>query len=99
VLKITPDLDGNAYTAFASESAAVSAQALVGDAVVNRSGDELGRVAEVMLDLRRGCIESVLVATGGVLGIGCIRIPVLWSRLRCDRRRRCLVSEADTLEP
>ena len=44
------------------------ASALIGKGVVNRRGQRLGEIADIVVDLRRGEARFALVESGGVLG-------------------------------
>lgn len=62
----------------------VSSDAIVDVPVVNGAGDELGRIAYVMLDVAEGRVAYAVVAHGGVLGLGEQLFKVPWSSLRLD---------------
>jgi len=48
----------------------MSASTLEGDEVLNRQGEKLGKVEEIMLDVPTGRIAYAVLASGGFLGIG-----------------------------
>src|SRR5687767_2765707 len=48
----------------------LTATTIIGDKVENKKGEELGRIKDIMLDVRRGIIEYVIIEFGGFLGIG-----------------------------
>jgi sporulation protein YlmC with PRC-barrel domain len=50
--------------------ALVPITAICGAKVVDRSGETVGRVEEVMLDEASGCIAYVALAHGGIAGVG-----------------------------
>lgn len=52
--------------------------------VVDNVGEVLGSVADLLLDLERGCIAYVIVATGGFLGVGERLFALPWAALRAD---------------
>lgn len=56
----------------------VRADSLIGTAVVNSAGDELGSVSDLLVD-DKGRITGLLISSGGVLGIGAKVVAVPWS--------------------
>jgi sporulation protein YlmC with PRC-barrel domain len=67
---------------------------LQGCPVVNPQGEALGEVTAVLLDLRRGRIAAVVMASGGLLGLGQRRFAVPWPALALDGSRNALVLDA-----
>lgn len=66
----------------------VSCARLSGERVYDAHGDDAGRIERVMVDLATGAIAGVVVACGGVLGIGEREYTVPWERLRLDAAQR-----------
>ena len=62
----------------------IAAGALLERRVDDRDGKRLGRVVEVMLVAGKGEIAYVVVATGGLLGIGEQLHAVDWREFRVD---------------
>jgi len=50
--------------------------------VVDSSGEVLGSVVDLLLDLKLGRIGYAVVAIGGFMGIGARLVPVPWNALR-----------------
>lgn len=73
----------------------VSSKALPGTAVLSRDGDRLGTVAAFLIDPFNGHAEYVLIATGGVLGLGTSYHPLPWHLLRFDPNRDGYVVSID----
>lgn len=69
----------------------MGASTLTGDKVVNHANEHLGDVKEIMLDTRTGSIAYVVVAHGGILGIGEKLFAVPWSLLSLDTVHKCFV--------
>jgi sporulation protein YlmC with PRC-barrel domain len=69
----------------------LSCDALVDDEVVNARGQDLGRIAHIVLDVSQGKVAYAVVAHGGVFGIGEKLFAVPWSALVLDAERRCFV--------
>ena len=59
----------------------VSAGTMTGDDVRNHSGDDLGTIEELMLDVRDGSIAYAVLSFGGFLGMGDKLFAVPWSAL------------------
>ena len=70
----------------------LAADALEGDRVVNRAGEELGTIEEVMIDLERGTVAYVVVSCAGP-GERLVAVP--WTALTIESERRCFVLDAD----
>jgi sporulation protein YlmC with PRC-barrel domain len=48
----------------------LTATSIIGDKVENNKGDNLGKIKDIMLDIREGKIEYVVIEYGGFLGVG-----------------------------
>ena len=73
----------------------MTADTLEGDKVVNRQGDTLGKVTDIMLDVPRGRIAYAVMSSGGFLGMGDKLFAIPWSALTLDTDRKCFVLDAD----
>lgn len=73
----------------------MSCGTLVGDSVLNRAGEELGKIEHVMLDVPRGRIAYAVLACGGVFGIGAKLFAVPWAALTLDADRQCFVMDME----
>lgn len=71
---------------------------LHGRLVLDRNGEVAGSVADVVLDLERGCIAYVAIASGGFLGVGERRFAVPWTALRAEGRHLVLATTRAALE-
>src|SRR5579859_5214805 len=72
----------------------MAADTLEGDKIVNRQGDDLGKVEEIMIDVRRGSVAYVVMSRGGFLGMGDKLFAVPWSALTLDADRHCFILDA-----
>jgi sporulation protein YlmC with PRC-barrel domain len=72
----------------------MSAGALRGHMVVNRNGETLGEIEEIMLDVPRGCIAYAVMGIGGFLGVGEHRVALPWTALTHDTDRQCFLMDA-----
>lgn len=57
---------------------------IIGDEVQNRSGDKLGKINNMMIELSNGKIEYVVIELGGFLGMGEKYFAVPFSLLEVD---------------
>lgn len=70
-------------------------QSLVANRLYDADGNFVGKLEEVILDVRSGCVQHVVVAVGGIMGIGRRRLAVPWSALIPDADyRRCVIDVA-----
>ena len=63
---------------------ALSASTLIGNRVVNREGEEVGRIQDLMVDCEDGRLTYAVMAFGGILGIGEKLFAVPWISLELD---------------
>ncbi len=75
---------GEATVAGAAQATLVAAGALIEAPVHGRDGEKLGKIAEIMLAAGKGSIAYVVVATGGMLGIGEALHAVDWCDFTVD---------------
>jgi sporulation protein YlmC with PRC-barrel domain len=55
---------------------------LIGMDVKNQQGEELGEVADLVLDPKEAKIKSVVISSGGMLGIGAKKVAVPWDHVK-----------------
>jgi sporulation protein YlmC with PRC-barrel domain len=73
----------------------MTADTLTGNNVVNRAGEKLGEIDEIMLDVPRGRVAYAVMSSGGFLGMGSKLFALPWSALTLDTERECFVIDAD----
>ena len=73
----------------------MTADTLIGNAVMNHQGETLGEVEDIMLDVPRGRIAYAVMSAGGFLGIGEKLFALPWSALALDTERKCFLLDAD----
>jgi sporulation protein YlmC with PRC-barrel domain len=73
----------------------MSASSLVNDSVMNRQGETLGEIEEIMIDVRRGRIAYAVLAAGGFLGIGEKYFSIPWGALTLDTDNKCFILDVD----
>lgn len=59
----------------------LSAHTIKGDKVVNRAGDHIGKIDELMIDLQDGKVAYAVMSHGGILGIGSRLFAIPWQAL------------------
>ena len=71
----------------------VAADALEGDRIVNRRGEDLGTIEEIVIDVQRGMAAYALVSPADRAGGHLFAIP--WNALSLDAERRCFELDLD----
>lgn len=64
--------------------ALMGADTLLGNAVCNSDGEELGEIQEFMIDMASGRIAYAVLSFGGLLGLGDKLFAVPWAALKLD---------------
>ncbi len=75
----------------AAMCAPVPATALIGADLRNKADERLGEIADVVLDPTSGSVALVLVARGGLLGLGTDLVAVRWQDLRATEDHETFV--------
>jgi hypothetical protein len=71
--------------------ALISCDVPVGEVVVNGADEVLGELAHLTIDMASGRVTHVVIARGGVLGLGEKLHAIPWSAVTPDAQRQCLV--------
>lgn len=69
----------------------MAASTLDGDRVMSSDGHDIGKLKDIMLDVRSGRIAYAVLSTGGFLGIGDKLLAIPWSALALDTDHKCFV--------
>lgn len=69
----------------------MGAKTLIGNNVFNEQYEDLGKVMEIMLDMRSGRIAYAVLSFGGFLGMGDKLFAVPWSALTLDTKNKRFV--------
>ena len=69
----------------------MAADTLEGDKVYTTDGDDVGKIKDIMLDVRSGRIAYAVLSSGGLLGIGDKLLAIPWSALTLDTERKCFL--------
>ena len=81
-----------------AQTTLIAAGALIQCSVLGKGGAKLGKVVEIMLAAGKGNIAYVVVATGGVLGIGETLHAVDWCDFAVDPENGRLSLDVDAAE-
>ena len=73
----------------------MSAGTIARNRVCNNSGQELGDIKDIMLDMRSGTVGYAVMSFGGFLGIGGKLFAVPWNALTLDTKKKCFVLNVD----
>ena len=78
----------------------LSSSSLTGDHVVNRAGEKLGKIEDLMIDVVNGRIAYAVLSFGGLLGIGDKLFAIPWTSLVVDEQNHRLILDVakSTLE-
>jgi sporulation protein YlmC with PRC-barrel domain len=78
----------------------LTASSIEGDEVINGAGETLGKIKDVMLDVRKGTIEYYVIEFGGFLGFGekLFAIPQAQLHVKPGKRAFILDKKKEDLE-
>jgi len=78
----------------------MDAATLKGNSVVNSSGEDLGNIEAIMLDVTSGKIAYAVLSFGGFLGMGSKLFAIPWSGLTLDTDEKRIILDVpkDRLE-
>src|ERR1035438_2520578 len=73
----------------------MGASTLNGDNVVNKAGEDVGKIDEIMINTPTGRVAYAVLSFGGFLGMGDKLFAIPWSRLSLDENRKVFVLDVD----
>ena len=73
----------------------LTATSIVGDKVENASGEDLGKIDNLMVNLGSGDIEYVVLEFGSFMGVGGKLFAVAFRELRLDAERKTFILDRD----
>ena len=76
----------------------LGAASLTGNRVRNPAGEDLGKIEELMIDIRGGRVAYAVISFGGFLGIGDKLFAVPWEALTVNERTQEYVLNVDRKE-
>ena len=82
-------------TAKTSTRNTLSASTLIGDRVVNRQGEDLGKIEDLMIDPEQGRVGYAVLSFGGFLGMGDKLFAVPMQALKLSREDKWFVLDVD----
>ncbi|MEO6986157.1 MAG: PRC-barrel domain-containing protein [Paralcaligenes sp.] len=77
------------------ERGQMSASSLIGASVCNHIGEDLGEVAEIVLDIQSGKVIYAVLSFGGFLGMWKKLIAVPWDALLLDTKQGVVVLQVE----
>ena len=83
-----------------SASSVLSSSTISGDKVVNRSGENLGDIKDLMIDVDNGRVAYAVLEFGGLLGLGSklFAVPLSAMELDAENHRFIFDQSKETLE-
>jgi sporulation protein YlmC with PRC-barrel domain len=73
----------------------LSASTLAGDRVINASGEDIGKIDEIMIDTPTGRVAYAVLSFGGFLGMGDKLFAIPWNRLSLDENNKVFRLDVD----
>ncbi|CAB3807190.1 PRC-barrel domain-containing protein [Pararobbsia alpina] len=67
----------------------MAAATLDGNKVMSADGEHVGKISDIMLDVRNGRIAYAVLSAGGFLGMGADLHAIPWSALTLDTDQKC----------
>ncbi|MCE9592607.1 MAG: PRC-barrel domain-containing protein [Planctomycetes bacterium] len=79
----------------AEKHGAVSASKIIGEAVINRENENLGKIHELVFDAGNGHLTYAVLSFGGFMGMGNKLFALPWGALEFSRTENKLVLNVD----
>ena len=73
----------------------VSASGIIGEAVVDRKNESLGRIHELVIDAREGRLAYAVLSFGGFMGMGNKLFALPWQALEFAYKENRLILNVD----
>ena len=73
----------------------LSTSAVIGDSIVNRTGENLGKIEELMLDLEMGRVAYAVLSLGGVPGMNDKLFAIPFEALKLDATHEHFTLDVD----
>src|ERR1044072_4857734 len=67
----------------------MAASTLDGNKVMSSDGEDVGKISDIMLDVRSGRIAYAVLSEGGFLGMGSTLHAIPWNALTLDTDQKC----------
>ena len=85
----------NKSTTLTAVSAVVSASKIIGEAVINRQKEDLGKVHDLVIDTERGSVAYLVLSFGGFMGMGNKLFAIPWQAFEFSKSEYKLVLNVD----
>jgi sporulation protein YlmC with PRC-barrel domain len=79
----------------AEKYGAVTASKIIGEPVVNRQNDALGKIHELVIDAKHGQVAYAVLASGGFLGMGNRLFAMPWNAFEFASTEHKLILDVD----
>lgn len=73
----------------------LTASTLKGDSVRNSTGEDLGKVDEIMIDIPTGRVAYAVLSFGGFMRMGNKLFAVPWNALKVDEDQKCFILDVE----
>ena len=73
----------------------LSATTMIGSKVVNRAGEQLGTLKELVIDLEEGRIAYAVLSFGGFMGMGDKLFAIPWEALLLNAKDRTFILDVE----
>ena len=73
----------------------LTATSIIGDAVENPKGEQLGKIDNLMINLNTGKVEYAVIEHGGLLGVGTKLFAIPFDELRVDETKEIFILNRD----
>ena len=73
----------------------VSASTIIGESVVNRQNEDLGKIHELVIDAREGRLAYAVLSFGGFMGIGNKLFAMPWKAFEFSSTEQKLILNVD----
>jgi sporulation protein YlmC with PRC-barrel domain len=73
----------------------VSASRIIGEAVVNRKNEDLGKIHELVIDAKEGRLAYAVLSSGGFLGMGNKLFAMPWKAFEFASTENKLILDVD----
>jgi sporulation protein YlmC with PRC-barrel domain len=73
----------------------LTASSVIGDNVENSNGENLGKIKDVMLDIKYGKIEYVVLEFGGFMGFGEKLFAIPFNALKLNAKKQVFIVDWD----
>lgn len=73
----------------------LTATSIIGDKIENKKGEHIGKIKDIMLDIRYGKIEYVVIEFGGFFGLGEKLFAVPFDALQLNLHHKDFILDVD----